>query len=265
MRNSFSTVLLLLTLVAAKAQDMSRAMLRGKVVSDSIPVENITIENVTAKRLTTTDENGNFRLLAKEKDTLVFSGIAFKSSVLVVSHTYVNDDDLKIRLHVRVNELEELIVRPYTLTGNLETDTKNLKVKTINLNLGTTALSVPEVKYNPVEQGLKSVLPQTESQLTGINLMGIGKMIAKSVFKPKPKAKKIEFITQKIFSDAVKEKFSNRFFTETLKLKPEEIDLFLAYCDDNNLENRTLLSPKKEFELVEFLLKKSEEYLKKNR
>ncbi|MEW5674907.1 hypothetical protein ABGT15_01175 [Flavobacterium enshiense] len=265
MRSSIFVLLLFLVSTVVVAQDISRTMLSGRVVSDSIPVENITIENITAKKLATTDDKGNFRLLAREKDTLVFSGIAFKSSVLLVSHTHMNDDDLKIRLHVRVNELEELIVRPYTLTGNLETDTKNLKVKAINLNLGAMDLSAPEVKYNPVEQGLKSVLPQTESQLTGVNLMGIGKMIAKSVFKSKPKEKKIEFITQKIFSDAVKEKFNSRFFTETLKLKPDEVDLFLAYCDDNNLENRKLLNPKKEFELIDFLLKKSEEYLKKNR
>jgi len=247
------------------SQDLPRTFIRGIVVSDSLEVENITIDNITAKKVTTTDGKGNFSLMVKEKDTLVFSGVSFKSSVLIITYSHLAEEVLKIKLKVKVNELEELIVRPYTLTGNLETDTKKLKVKTIELNLGGMSFSDPSPKDNKVDNALKNVMPGTGNQYNGVDFVALGKMIGKAVFKPKPKPKKIEFISDKIFSEAVKEKFNASFFTQTLKLKPEEVDLFLAFCDDTSPETRSLLNPRKEFELIDFLLKKSEEYLKKNR
>jgi hypothetical protein len=264
MRNKLLFFFLIFTLNGF-SQDLSRKMLKGIVVSDSLEVENITIKNTTSQKLTITDAKGNFSLFAKEKDTLIFSGVSFKSSVLVVSFTHLEEEILIVRLKVRVNELEELIVRPYTLTGNLETDTKKLKVKIIDLNLGNLDLSDPIPRINKVDNALKSVMPGTGNDFNGVDFIALGSMIGKAIFKPKPKEKKIEFITEKNFVDAVKEKFSTQFFTGTLKLKEEEIELFLNYCDSNSLEVRALLNPKKEFELIDFLLKKSEEYLKKNR
>lgn len=243
---------------------VERSLLKGKIVADSLEVANISVKNKTANAVTMTDDKGNFRLMAKEKDTLVFSGVSFHSSFLVVSHSHMMDDDLTIRLKVKITALDEIIVRPYTITGNLETDTKKLKVKTVDLNLKAVDFSVSEVKYNPVENALKSTMGTPGNAFNGIDFVKLGKGLGRLLFKPKPKPLKIEYITDKIFSDAVKEKFSRKFFTENLKLQPEQIDLFLAYCDDGSPESRALLNPKKEFELIDYLLKKSEEYLKKN-
>lgn len=255
--------LFLIFSTAVFSQDLPRIVVKGVVVSDSLEVENITIDNVTSKKVTSTDEKGNFSLMAREKDTLVFSGISFKSSVLVITAGHLNVETLKIKLKVKVNELEELIVRPYTLNGNLEADSKNLKVKIINFNLGGMALSDPSPKNSKTENALKNITPGSGNQYNGVDFIALGKMIGGTLFKSKPKPKRIEFITDKIFSDAVKEKFSPSFFTQTLKLQPEEIDLFLAFCDDTSPESRNLLKPKNEFVLIDFLLKKSEEYLKK--
>lgn len=264
MRNELLFVLLFFSLFSF-SQELPRTLLKGIVVSDSLEVENITIENVTAKKITSTDEKGNFSLMVKEKDTLVFSGVSFKSSVLVITYSHMNEEVLKIKLKVRVNELEELIVRPYTLSGNLETDTKHLKVKTVDLNFVNLDFSDPSPKVNKADNALKNITPGSGNQFNGVDFMALGKMIGGKLFKPKPKPKRIEFVSEKIFSEAVKEKFNPSFFTQTLKLKPEEIDLFLAFCDDTSLKSRDLLNPKKEFTLIDFLIKKSEEYLKINR
>jgi len=246
-------------------QETGRKLMKGLVVSDSIQVENITIRNSTANIFTVTDANGNFKLLAKENDTLVFSGVSFLSSYLVVSQTHVSEAFVKIRLSVKINELDELVVRPYTLSGNLETDTKKLVVKTVNLNLEAVDLSLPKFDYTSVtNSALKSITPGTGNDYNGVDLKMLGKRIAKAIFKSKPKPKKVEFVSDKIFSEAVREKFSGQFFLETLKLKPEQVVLFLAFCDDNSAHTRALLHPGKEFELIDYLLKKSEEYLKKN-
>ena len=263
MGNKIQLLLIVMMPLFAFAQ-VDRSLLKGKIVADSLEVANISVKNKTANAVTMTDEKGNFRLMAKEKDTLVFSGVSFHSSFLIVSHSHLVDEDLTIRLKVKITALDEIIVRPYTITGNLETDTKKLKVKTIDLNLGAIDLSLPDVEYNPVDNTLKSTMGTPGNAFNGVNLIELGKGLGRLFSKSKSKPLKIEYITDKIFSDAVKEKFSQKFFTENLKLQPEQIDLFLAYCDDGSAESRALLNPKKEFELIDYLLKKSEEYLKKN-
>ncbi len=52
-----------------------KCLLKGKIVAHSLEVANISVKNKTANAVTMTDEKGNFRLMAKEKGTLVFSSI----------------------------------------------------------------------------------------------------------------------------------------------------------------------------------------------
>lgn len=264
MKNKLFLFVLLFSLTLS-AQNVSRVLLRGIVVSDSLEVENIIIKNTTANRITVTDKNGNFSLFVKEKDTLVFSAVSFNSSVLIVNKSHLEDALVTVRLSVKINELDEVIVRPYTLTGNLETDSKNLKVKMADLNLTNVDLSDASPKYNKVDNSLAQITPGTGNSFNGVDFIALGKMAGKALSKGNSKQEKIEYISDKIFPEAVKEKFDPQFFTETLKLKPEEIDLFLAFCDDATPERRNLLKPKNEFQLIDFLLNKSEEFHKKMR
>ncbi|ESU23285.1 hypothetical protein FEDK69T_14410 [Flavobacterium enshiense DK69] len=257
-------IFLMLLSLTVTAQDVNRILFRGIVVADSLDVDNIVVRNITSKRITITDNKGNFSLFVKERDTLVFSAIAFNSSVLIINKSHLDNEVVKIRLSVKVNELDEVVVRPYTLTGNLEADSKNLKIKTVDVDEKKIDLSNPLPKYNKVDNSLAQITPGSGNSFSGMDFVALGKKVHKAIFNPKPKEKKIDYVTEKIFSEGVKEKFDPQFFTETLKLKPEEIDLFLAYCDDTSPESRVLLNPKKEFELIDFLQKKSEEYHKKN-
>ncbi|MBP8066573.1 MAG: carboxypeptidase-like regulatory domain-containing protein, partial [Flavobacterium sp.] len=170
MGNKIQLLLIVMMPLFAFAQ-VDRSLLKGKIVADSLEVANISVKNKTANAVTMTDEKGNFRLMAKEKDTLVFSGVSFHSSFLIVSHSHLVDEDLTIRLKVKITALDEIIVRPYTITGNLETDTKKLKVKTIDLNLGAIDLSLPDVEYNPVDNALKNTMGTPGNAFNGVNLI----------------------------------------------------------------------------------------------
>lgn len=247
------------------AQDGNRVLLKGIVTSDSLDVDNIIVKNTTSKRITITDKQGNFSMFVKEKDTLIFSAISFNSSVLIINKAHLEEEIIKVRLSVKINELDEVIVRPYALSGNLETDSKYLKIKTVDVSTENVDFSNPLPKYNKVDNALAQITPGSGNSFSGMDFVALGKMAKDAIFKPKPKREKIEYVSEKIFADAVKEKFDPQFFTESLKLKPEEVDLFLAYCDSTTPESRALLNPKKEFELIEFLMKKSEEYHKSNR
>ncbi|MDZ4330335.1 MAG: hypothetical protein U0945_07105, partial [Flavobacterium sp.] len=61
------------------------------------------------------------------------------------------------------------------------------------------------------------------------------------------------------FSDVVSKGIDNYFFTNTLKLKKEEIGLFLDYCE-NDSKSKSLLKQEDEFLLIDFLITKNEEF-----
>ena len=56
-----------------------------------------------------------------------------------------------------------------------------------------------------------------------------------------------------------KNTYAIRCFNEALKLKEDEIGLFLIYCE-NDPKSKALLKPEAEFELIEFLVVKNEEF-----
>jgi hypothetical protein len=91
----------------------------------------------------------------------------------------------------------------------------------------------------------------------GMDIDRIGKMIWKSFFKEnRDKGKEVDYGD---FSDIVPKRIHRFFFTNTLKLKEDEIGLFLIYCE-NDSRAKALLDPKLEFELIEFLINKNEEF-----
>ena len=61
------------------------------------------------------------------------------------------------------------------------------------------------------------------------------------------------------FSDVVSKGLDRYFFTNTLKLKSEEIGLFLDYCE-NDPKSKNLLKEEDEFLLIDFLITKNEEF-----
>jgi hypothetical protein len=61
------------------------------------------------------------------------------------------------------------------------------------------------------------------------------------------------------FSDTVSKGLDRYFFTNTLKLKTEEISLFLDYCESDP-KSKNLLKEEDEFLLIDFLITKNEEF-----
>ncbi|MBP7470348.1 MAG: hypothetical protein KA782_04570, partial [Flavobacterium sp.] len=91
----------------------------------------------------------------------------------------------------------------------------------------------------------------------GMDIDRIGRMIWKSFFKEN--ANKEKEVYQGDFTEIVPKRMHQFFFTNTLKLKEDEIGLFLIYCE-NDPKSKALLKPEAEFELIEFLVVKNEEF-----
>jgi len=261
MKNSTLTFVMLFISQLLFAQQLPREILHGQIVADSISVEGITITNKTTNRYSVSDNDGNFSLHAREKDTLVFSSMNYSSKSVVLNASDLKMEVLRIKLESHITELDEVVIDPNSLTGDLDKDSKNVKVTQINANINMKDALDQQFEadkqssvYNKSMEGPGAIAPLFQP-----DLIKIVKMFG--LFKGKKEDKKVEYASAKIFPEAVKEKLPESFFRDTLKLKKDEIGLFLAFCE-NDPKAQGLLYANKEFELVDFLISKKPEYIK---
>lgn len=121
--------------------------LKGKVVNaeNGVPLNNVHIVNLNQVVGTITNEGGSFEISAKPNDTLYFSFIGFKTIQIRVTNDMLKFQNTEVQLTELAYALEQVVVRPFQLTGYLEIDSKNIPVNTSRrysisgLNLGYEA------------------------------------------------------------------------------------------------------------------------------
>lgn len=260
-KNLLLFLILLPTL--AFSQNQRLKILRAVVVSDSIQVERLSVINVTAGTFTTTDDLGQFSIFAKEDDVLIVSGVAFDSKEIILKDADFKEMIFKIHVNVKVNQLDEVKIAPFKLSGDLVYDAKRIKLKPAFKS------EIPKLDLSNLE--IKGVKVRAENmfepkKMNGVDFVKVGGMIANlfkgssNAFKPVPE----KIITYEEFVTQTKARFSTKFFKETLKLEEDQINLFLTYSFSNEIQAKKLLEPSKGLAFMEFMIAKSEEFHKKN-
>lgn len=263
MKTKLLLLLVFLLPIVAVAQDRPRQILNGRVVADSLKVEGLSVYNVSSRIGAITDKDGGFTIYARPKDTLFFSSVTYRSVRLVLTERDLLEKPLIIKLDVNYIMLDEVVITPKTLTGQLDKDSKNTKTKLITS--GIDSYKVIETDVPRPQANVNTALPSsvTGSSLTGVNFGEVYKLVFKKR-KRKDAGEIYGTKDAKPFSVAVKERFTYYFFTQMLKIPENEIGLFLSFCDKGK-ESYALLDPKKEFELTDYLVAKSKEYLEKDK
>ena len=80
----------------------------------------------------------------------------------------------------------------------------------------------------------------------------------KKILRKKEEVKE-EFISDVAFSEYVKMNFSPSFFSKDIRIKEDEVELFLLYCS-NDLDSKKYLKPEDRFMLMDFLITKNKEF-----
>jgi hypothetical protein len=258
MENKLRLLLLLIFPLSSQGQFVQREVIKGQIISESHIDENVTVFNISSNKGAVSDQLGYFSIYARPKDTLVFSSVVFKSKYLVLDETDFKVIIVKVKLEESINELEEVVVTPKTLSGILEKDSKNLKVTDLKEEIDKENVINMQVEGDRYTSLKNSTMPNDGTIMYGMDFIEIGKMIGK-IFKKDKSENKVKFTSNKNFQEAVRDKFTYHFFTETLGLKKDEIGLFLSFCDtDPSVKN--LLEVNKEIDLIDYLISKSKEY-----
>jgi hypothetical protein len=118
--------LLLLSATTIAQESGLTQKVSGTIVNDntSLPLSNVNIINLNKVKGTVSNSIGHFEIEVGINDTLHLSLIGFKSIKVRVTNDWIKNKTTKIQMTERAIALEEVVVRPYDLTGYLEIDSK---------------------------------------------------------------------------------------------------------------------------------------------
>lgn len=96
--------------------------------ADQKPIPTVHIINLNKVTMSITDKKGRFEIDAEVNDTLYFSYLGYKSIKVRVSNDLIKYPNTRFQLTELALALEEVVVRPYQLTGYLDIDARNIPI-----------------------------------------------------------------------------------------------------------------------------------------
>ncbi len=263
-------LLLLLFIISSSAifaQEIERTKVFGKIsVPSGDDAEGINVYNVSSQKGTVTNADGSFEIEIAENDRVQISALQYQSFTVVIDKGIVEQKRINIFMNPAINQLDEVVVRPYDLSGNINVDVKKIPTYIVNKDWD---LSYENLEYgyqfepddktkisgNAAEEALHG-----NNLTNGVNILGI---LAGAVSLLLPKndkkspAQKIE--NDNTINNNLQQRFSRNYIASTFDIPEEKAVDFLFFAQENGMEQR-LLKQENEMELMEFLMQQSKEY-----
>lgn len=214
--------------------------IKASVINNDFALQGIEVVNLNNKNVTITNNEGLFSILAKAGDQLMFISKKYEYKTITLQEVNFLNTDFVIHLIKKPEELGEVVITKF--------NAPKFKIDKASFNQAYIERLARTPKVIGVYDG------QIEN---GANIIAILSMGWRLFVKPHKKT--IE--SQIHFKDLTKNKLKEDFFTKELKLKTDQIALFLEFCDadpksKNIIENPNVLS------LMDFLFAKNEEFKK---
>jgi hypothetical protein len=154
------------------SQDRNVILIQGIIAADDALLSGIEVVNLGNEKVALTNSKGEFSILAKADDILVFS-----SKSLEMRRVLIDEDDLKfgtitVNMYPKINELNEVIVKKSSVEGvsiipgqkqytpaerKLHTATSGVLDAPINWMSGRTAMLKKEVAVERKERLLDKI------------------------------------------------------------------------------------------------------------
>ncbi|MDC6384875.1 carboxypeptidase-like regulatory domain-containing protein [Flagellimonas taeanensis] len=217
-----------------------------------MPLESVHVINLNQVKGTITNQNGKFTIPAAVNDTLYLSYLGFKTQKVRVTNDMFKFGDTKIALTELAYALEEVIVRPYQLTGYLEIDVKNLPIN----NAPQYSISGLNTSY---EAGNKS--PSAVTKVLGAILNPAD--LLRNLFGKQPRQmRKLRQIKEDDnIRDLLASKFDRETLTELLQLEKVDIEDILNNCN----YSKSFISTANDLQILDAISSCYEEYKVLNR
>lgn len=239
-------------------------VLYGKVISDSIGITDVHIQNLSNKKATITDADGFFKLKVSVNDTLLFSAIHLERKKVIITSEIIKSSQIIIKMVAYTNKLDEVVLRPYNLTGSLSRDMMGLKTESV---ITTSTLGLPNANFQKLTQSENKLNDADHGKLIyyyGIAaVININKLLNKLSGRTKMLKERVALDKKYEETKGVEKSILNSLFVEELKIPTEKIYDFIYYCElDSNFQ--VLANGVDELKLWEFLKKMSLVYKQQN-
>jgi hypothetical protein len=259
-KNKLLIVFFLFSLVSFSQKERVK-ILRALIVSDSIPVERVTVTNITAETVVITDDLGQFTIFAKEDDVIMITGVAFETKQIVVKSSDFEEMILKIYITEKMNQLDEVNIGPYKLSGDLVYDAKRIKVKPA-FKVELEPIDWSNVEITGVKPRAENMFMPPTSNVASIDLIKVGKLITNLFGSSSKKIYVQNKVDLEEFQTEIKKRFSDDFFEKTLKISKTDKQLFIDFCFSEEINEKQLFEISNSLSLMEFMIAKSEAFRK---
>lgn len=210
-------------------------LIHGKVLSNKTPLNKVEVINKTAKTSTRTNEFGDFSILVNVKDSLIFYSKDYLFARLKITEEEIGINNLMVNMIPKAEELNEVVI----------TKAKFDKIK---------------IDADAVADVLISKKAKDLFWNTGVSDNSIREALRIS-FPLKGKQKKTIELDDDRFKKLVIAFCTPDFFTNNLKIKPEEKELFIDFCDSDP-KSKMLLEHPNILATLDFLYAKNTEFQK---
>lgn len=228
----------------AMAQSDYRTWLRGKILYQNTNVVAANVVNSTTQKATISDDNGEFAIEVKMDDELVFTSLQYQIRVVTITKEILQRGRLVIDVNEKVTELDEVVVTPEQRQKFLDLRSEEFK-----------AFDYERDRSTRVENTL-----MRQGQLyNGLNFVNVFKALYRLVDNGKPDEKAYSLLP----SEVIRQLYDDTFFVDQLNIEKDKIGLFLVFCD-GEIKVKELLEEKSDFEVMDFLVKTSTKFNKKN-
>ena len=232
----------LIFLISQSSFSQTKKLLTGRVVSKNLFVV-ADIINPDSKEMRVTNDKGEFSILVKAGDVLVFIADNYEYYRIQLTQDDINKNNLVVSLTKKPISLKEVVI------------TEN-KISPLS---GNSQKYVDGQYYDDKYSSPTNRLVYDGSIENGVDFVRMGKELIK-LFKKKNgndknKVKEIDF---KEFSTST---FSENFFTETLELQKDEVGLFLDFCSTDP-KSKIIVDEKNIMGVMDFYITKNQEFKK---
>jgi hypothetical protein len=211
--------------------------IKGKVISNKLPIHNVEVINTNNKDVVNTNQEGAFEIKAATGNWITFYHKDYDVLKIYVDSLFDFNKSLEIELFQKSTKIEEVQVE------KKQSLTKGMKY------------GMPVIPYNKPSVNFSDGTVSTPVDF--IQVFGLIKKLFKNKdkvdFKPKLPIQFKTFTAQS---------YSNEFLMKSLKLKQEEIEEFLNYCSFDSKSKEAVENSDKLI-LLQFLIEKSEEFKKR--
>lgn len=205
---------------------------QAKITCDDFPLQGIEVLNLTSKKITKSDINGKFSVLVKVRDSLMFISKDYYYKKIMIDNGDLDNDNFIVSLVKKPEALDEVVVFSIKKFPKIKFD-KNI----------ANQIRLEKEANNPKPYGVYD----------GTIVNGMGTSFNLPFGKKKTQ--------QIVFKELVRKNYNDLFFVETLKLKPDEIGLYLEFSDADP-KSKTISENTSPLYFMDFLMSKKNEFRK---